>query len=482
MKSKIITLSIAVFFNIAAKSQIGTQTISDEIPESASVTGISTYDPGYTNSFVFIMGHGLTTFNQKNEIFLIDKKTLVEKNKIEYPKYKDYDNISLGAHYQYSTAVDLKQNLTLFYSSTSNKESAISVVRLNESLTVPDKPEFLFTTDNIYSVDFYLNDKKDLCIFTYTREYKKLKKKSFYYRVYNNKLDLLKSDSIVNTIDNKDKYDVKVFDNGFAIIKTNDLNTSLSITDLKNNKNSNLDLSNGKDNFTVENIKSIANDKIVILNYFYTKLEDKKIKNSFLKIIYNLKTGSSEEKIIFDYIPAGKDEAVKENKYVQQTMITETGICYVLLSQNKLAWINYGFTIAYSNKYELVCIGSNTNKWKKQLPITAGTDDKIGMLFSNGNLFLTYINYEEQDNKIDVNTYVYGNPMPPKSATTKQMYKSDVALLKINSIGNIQQQSFPDIFYKSIMKGNKEFIGVFQGVNGSITSKCKFLRLELNDK
>jgi isocitrate dehydrogenase len=81
-----------------------------------------------------------------------------------------------------------------------------------------------------------------------------------------------------------------------------------------------------------------------------------------------------------------------------------------------------------------------------------------------------------------MNNYVYGKPMPSAPVTARQMYQSNITLLKINTNGVVQDQRILDTFYKSIMASDKQFICIYQGLNGQLASKCKFLRIELNDR
>lgn len=487
MKRHITLLSIALSFNLTINSQVGVQTISEYIPESASVTDIGTYNPDFNNCFIFNMAHGLTAFNQKNEIFLIDSKTFQEKKKIEFPKYKGYSRFSLRTNhyidYFTSNILDLNQNLVLIYSNKVNKKYAISAVKLKESLDIPESPQYLFTADDEYNVKFFKNTKKDICIFSYTTENKKANKKCFHYYVYNNELNLLKSDSIEFAFDSKDVYYTSVYNSGFAITKENGLNYTLSITDIKTNKTNTIDLSNGTNNFIVAQIQSVQNDKIVVCGSYYSVYDKNKVNNGLFKINFNQKTGQIEDKINYDIIPSGKFLREEEHriKNIENICITEKGECYMLISQTFNEW-DGSIASQHTHKYEMVYINTNASKWKKQLPIVEKTSDKIEMIYSNGYLLLSYLDYEGDKNTIDFNNYAFGNPFPSNPVTLRQTYESNVSLLKINSEGKIQHQSFNNIFYKSIMNGNKEFIGITQGLNGQVTSKCKFLRLELNDK
>ena len=136
---------IAAFFCASlqfCQSQNAAVTYSDEIPESASVTGKLIFNPQFSNSFIFYMAHGLTVFKQTKEFFLFDTKSLTISKKIPCPKYADYDELELPKK---AYMFPLKQNLVLMYKKKNGKKYDVCAAKINEGFTVPDVPQSLFT-------------------------------------------------------------------------------------------------------------------------------------------------------------------------------------------------------------------------------------------------------------------------------------------------------------------------------------------------
>ena len=133
-------------------------------------------------------------------------------------------------------------------------------------------------------------------------------------------------------------------------------------------------------------------------------------------------------------------------------------------------------------KYELFCIASNTNKWKKQLPICAGNSSFVlPMFIFHNELVIAYADYESEKSKIDYNAYVYGNPYPSSPVTIRQGYKSNTSVLNISSIGSVKHQHLADVTLNVMeYSGNGSLIGVYQGLDGQKTSKCKITKIVIN--
>lgn len=461
---KITTLFAAFAFIFSAQAQIATFTLSEYIPESGSITETHVMDPNFDNAFVYIMAHGLTVFNQSKEIFLVDSKTFSEKKKVDFPKYKGYDKVQ--PYYE-----EVNKNIILFFMNKPNKMNAISIVKINESLNMPDKPEYLFSLDQYDAMQFEKNEKKDLCIFTYPADNKKENKSHYHYRVYDNEMKLLKADSAAYDYKGSNATSALIYNNGYAVMKTSESKCNVTLTDIKTNKSSNFNLSNGTNTIIVTQVKSIAGDKVILLGK-YSSFKNKKVNNGLFKAVYNQKTSVLEEQIYFNHVPAGKGEKDEIDKNVEKSLITETGACYFVISQGPIdSYSEYNF----NNKFELVYINSASEKWKKQLPFAAKS--KIDILHTKGNLYITYLDYEGESTKIDVNNYVYGSPLPSNPVTLRQLYKTNICVLKVAPNGNIALQSFIDNHYNSVMAVNNEFIGVHQGLNGQVTSKCKYFKL-----
>lgn len=473
-KLSLIFLAICSF-NI--KAQLGTQMLSEEIPESASVTEASVWNTNFSNCFVFVKSHGLTVFNQKTELYLIDSKTLLEKKKIDLPKYKGYNPMTSFV-FPYGRMA-LNQNLIMFYESKDNQKDNFSAIKIQENFNIPDKPEKLFSCDDKDNVKAFISENKEMCMFTFQSSYKKINKKYFHYILFDNNLKLLKTDSVSTNYKNSDTINFLVYENGVAIILNTIKKRSVTLVDVKNNKTNTFDFSHNNNFINIENIKAINNDKIVLLGKYYSNLPDKTLKNGICKIVYNQKTNAIEEQIYFDHIPAGKSigEDPNAKKNIQKSVITKTGECYVIIYQTSYDVVN-GSPSASAFKYELMYVNSDSEKWKKQLPIIGGSGYKINMQYYNNYLYVTYIDREKEDTKLDYNNYVFGSPIPALNDK-----RSNVSLLKVSANSTILRQGFKDLDYKEFINFNdSEFLGIYQPNNGMVTKKCKFLKVTLNDK
>ncbi len=470
-KNSILALAIGV--SISANAQKATFVLSEYIPESGSVTEINAFNPNFDNAFVFVMAHGLTVFNQSRELFLIDSKTFAEKKKIDYPKYKGYDNITtyVYADVNYKDiGIEMNKNLILTYSSKIGKQTGISAVKIGESFTAPEKPELLFTTTNDYSIRSYRNDKKDLCLFTYFIDDKKTKRSSYNFRLYDANLKLLKADSVQYEYDGVPNAWAHVYDNGYVLSKRDGNKLAVTLNDVKSGKSSNFVLTNGTNSLNIVQVKGVG-DKVIIFGE-YSNLNGKKMSNGFFKA--TVKGGTLEEQIYFDHVPAGEFERDKEGKNVDRVVITDAGACYALISQGPTPPGDYDF----ADKYEVVYINTASDKWKKQLPITPKT--LFEMNFTKGALRIATLDYEGDNNKIDPNNYVNGKPKPSTPVTLRQIYKSNISVLSVAPTGTVTRETFVDNYYKTILNSGSGFLGIHQGLNGQVTSKCKFFKISFD--
>lgn len=448
-------------FNVA---QNATVSFSDEIPESQSITRTQVYNPQFANTFIYYMAHGLTVFKQTKELFLFDNKSLAITKKIAYPKYADYDDFEVENK---GNMLTLKQNMILLYKKKNNKKYDIAAAKINEGFAVPDAPQTLFSIKNVGVITCEYNDNKDLCVFTKKDENKK--SNTLYYWIFDNNLKLVKSDS---AIFNPETDDVSVitFDDGYAVEKRMGNNTDITITNLKKNKTTTVNIKNTENKLILAKIKTLASGKLVVCGN-YSLTEKKKLKNGVFRLMINADNSTIEEQIYFENVPAGKVEIDDQVKKVSNICIDETGICYIVLNQKN--------SEGYRMKNELFCIASNTSKWKKQLPIGASNSDFVlPMFIFHNELVIAYADYENEKSKIDYNNYVYGNPYPSSPVTLRQGYKSSTSVLNISSGGQVKHQQLADVTL-SVMEylGNGTLLGVYQGLDGQKTSKCKITKI-----
>jgi hypothetical protein len=472
MNKAIILSLFAACITLTSQSQIAQLNYTEGIPETEFILKSQRFDPKFDNSFVQFLTHGRTIANLKSDLYIIDSKSLKQIQKIEYPSYKDFQPYGTSQNpftfIRDNDIVDMKQNLVFFYSSKSGDNTALSVIKMNESLRVAHTPEFLFEFDNANSFNFLLNDTKDLCIFSYYREFKKIKKTGYYYRIYDNNLKLIKADSIIQATESEEWYSASIFESGFGITTQDGQRATLSITDLKSNKTTKYDFSSGKGRLSIEKIRLIEDNKLVVLSNYYLESPKKEITNGIRKTIITL-NGKIEENIDFDHVPAGKGE-IEKQKYVSKAIITESGACYAMICQ---------FNISFLDKYELMCIENRNNTWKKQLPLIPKSNN-FEMLFSNGFLFVCYLDFENKVSKIDINNYVYGDPRPAAPMSVKEALPN-ISILKIDRTGQIQQERFFESYYNAITAGEKQFVCFVRGLNRENFSNCKFLNIDLND-
>ncbi|MGZ4034169.1 MAG: hypothetical protein ACXVP4_04840 [Bacteroidia bacterium] len=499
MKKQAALFLYLILINSLSFAQIGSITTANEpVPESVSNTEIGIYNPNFTNSFVFMMSHGLTVFNQTHDIMLIDSKTFAEKKKISRPTYNGYSDFVINrpvyAHSYFSSPVttskiELDKNLALIYKSKDKKGYAVSVATIDESLTASDKPKYLFSTYTKCDGDFgakgvmvSTNEKKDLCVFEYEGVNPKTKELTYFYRVYNNNLQLIKADSLISnaqqshvtTAGTRDyllakslAYSAFVYDNGYTIVGRQEEKTVFTTTDIKINKTYTFDIANKNNFLTVEKVQSIANDKLVFFGKYFIVKDNKRTKGGVFKIVFNTKNNNVEDQLYYDGLPTASDE----NEYffqVDKTIITQTGACYALISQT------IGGQEGSWTKTEVICLNTDADKWKKQVPIPGLGG--ASMFLMDKNLIISYDEFKGDNTKIDYNNYAYAGNY--KGRDTKNY---NLALIKINTkTGNIEEQSFPDNDYSTKMDYNNEVIGISQGTNGLVYAKCIFFKIKFD--
>jgi len=472
-------LILTLLLNSNVYAQFADFKLSDAIPKTKSITESKLYNPEFKNSFIYLKTYGITIFKQITDLNLVDAKTLLIKNTIEYPKFENYNQFYVITQ-KYSDNIsdcilDLNQNLFLMYKKKINITSEISYVKINEKFKVSEKPISLFTIKNKYSVSFVKNKKKDICAFYQTVEDNDKKIKNFYYYIYNNELKLIKSDSIISSFDDKDKYSVSVYENGFSINKENGYLNTITFTDIKNNISKTIDITDSPKKLYVYKIEIINNEHLLICGNHHFGNADKSKTNGVYRFKYNINSNVFDEKIYSELKIRGNTYKGEESmvKNIENLVITDKGECFYLISQTVKEVVN-NITNYSSCKFELMYIGDNNTKWNKQLPIVGLSWHYIDMYCLNNNLILSYIDYENRYDKIDFNNYIFGKPMPNPGFTGSS---PNTSILKINTEGNIQHQVLKEIHCNEIMNYNNEYFGLSRDNNGFTYSNCKLFNI-----
>jgi hypothetical protein len=415
---------------------------------------------------------------------LIDSKTFALKKKLIIPVYDGYSRFEINRpHYRDSyysshlttSRVDLNKNLVLLYKGKSGKGYAVSAIALNESFTAPGKPTYLFSTNNKcdgndgpLGIMVSVNQKKDMCLFIYQKVNKKIKKNNYCCYVYNNNLQLLKADSIMFDIKAPIIVDACIYDNGYALITREELKTNFTATDLINKKTYSFSVDNNNNQLSVDKVQTITNDRIVFFGKYFIMVDKKRSKGGLFKIVYNTKNNTIESQLYYGGLPtASNPNEVFIN--IHNTIITPTGACYALIAQT------IGGQEGTWTKMEVVCLDTDANKWKRQVPIPGGR--QASMFLAGENLIISYEEFKGDNSKINYNNYAFAGNY--KGRDSKNV---NLALLKINTKSSyVQQQSFPDNFYTTKMDYNGEVIGLSQGINGPVYAKCVFFKIKLDD-
>ena len=103
------------------------------------------------------------------------------------------------------------------------------------------------------------------------------------------------------------------------------------------------------------------------------------------------------------------------------------------------------------------------------------------MFLLRNEVVIAYTDYETEKSKIDYNNYVYGNPYPSSTVTVRQDYKSSTSVLKVSSVGVIKHQRLADVVLGKLdYLSTGSLLGVYQGLDGQKTSKCKITKIEVN--
>jgi hypothetical protein len=470
MMKKTLSLIICSMLYWSAHAQMATLRKS-EIPDGKNAVDFALVDPNFKDSFIFLKSSAKSFSKTVYEVSLIDSRSLQEKKKTVMPSYDNYEILRprpqnyLGflpnESVEYiNRSIGLDQNMVWLYYSKAGKREAISAVKVDESLTFPEKPTYLFTVDDHYDgVLISTNHKKNICVLSNERKDKKSKTSTFYYRVYDSNMNLLKADSAISDLKDQDTLKAMAYDNGVVLIKNKGKKRLITVYDVRNNSENKFEVEKGSNIMDVEAIRLIANDKIVFLGTYYANVTRKSTTKGVFKVVYNQKSKTVEQQVFFDHVPVGKNEAENEPKYVVEPLITETGGCYVLVSQ---------ITFFLPNKFEILYVNNETEKWKKQLPIpspAAGSDRaslvpnySVKMTFTNGNLFITYMNFNETALP-DINNYVYGEPTPERPKSYNDT-RASADVLKIDAKGNIQLQKFPQTYYTNAITHGSEIFAI----------------------
>lgn len=456
-------------YNFSQKKSI---VFFEEQPQ-VSVVNCNTLKQNYANSFILRLVHGKSIFNQKHELLLIDAKTLEEKAKIDYPKTKGYNYLNFGLDI---TEDIVKDNFIVFSEKKDpiTKKINIYVNKISEQFIIPETPVFLFslTPDDFKnsrndshlkwfeehnsqsqsvnypdnSISCYINEKRDLILFSYEGKPQKNVPQKNYYYLFDNNFKLLHADSLVSS--SKDynlTYNI-ISDEGYVTFIKRDYNTDLKIFNtLKNNSNE-FSIKTKKTEIYISSIKKMNEKYILCGNYFEKNNEKKIFKNGIFKLVYNTKSKTIEDEIYFEHEPKGKIEMEQFPKKVYFSHITDSGICFVGICQryisigteNNINTNNSEITeIRTENKYEIMCINKD-NLWTKQLPI--GPRRYREFYYLNNTIFIKcYVN-----KKINPNNYIYDEKLSLKNNSYDINTDAYLSILKVNASGDIKHHTIFD--------------------------------------
>lgn len=490
---KTFSMVVLVVICIATNAQIANLNVSTDIPESASITDVTIMNPGFKDSFLFLKASGATVFKQKNEISLVDSKTFDVKAVKAFPTYSGHtvkrvrthnywNYLSDGSIHDNERGLELDQTLAYLYTSKAGKRYMVSAITIDKSLTFPEKPSSLFLINDEQDHVFYsINYNRTICVLSNETEDKKLKQKTFYYRVYDSKMNLLKADSMISDLKSPDTLKALAYDNGAVLIKNAGKKREVTLIDVKAKAVKTFVISNSNTDLIVDNARLISNEKLVLLGSYSSNVTKKKVNCGIFKIVFNPVASKLEEQVFFDHVRIGKFEDESEAKYVFKSIITETGACYAMVNQ---------LTSFLAMKFELVYIKTNDEKWKRQLPISNAlampsrteivVNSSIDMQVNEGNLFIIYRDYEDENATFDLNNYIFGEPSPSIPKSLRDNYRANLSVLKVDQSGAIQHQRFPRTYYQAVNVVDKYFLGINQEIDGVTYSKCKFVSVALN--
>jgi hypothetical protein len=458
-------------------------------PNSISIQNWKFFKGNYQNSFAFYMVHGATAFNTKTDILKIDLNTLEEKNKISFPEIKGYKNISLSS----PSAVMLTDNLVFFHKkSMGNKLFGIFASRLTENFDVSSEPKYLFSVnendfnfvngiymdnivsnfDNDNSLNLLVNDNKNLFLLSYHSKPDKLNNQKYFTFLIDNNLNIVKSDSSIHDVklESSNNFYSLIMNDGYASIEYKDKVNEITVYNQKNNEKTKITYKSKVEVFRITDIKFL-NNKLVFIGSYSEKMSNGNVSNGCFKVTFNLMKKIIEEETYFSHEPKGTKE-YNQAKHFFSTSIRPDGTAYFVICQRASTLSSQGFPEVIENKYEVMCINSKSEKWRKQLPIDNKKLKEV-FYFNNTIYLLGYCN-----ENYDLNNFEYDNPLILK----KNLYALNVdaarSILKINSSGEVKRNmiSFIDNKYDSLNWYNST---IFSGKTK--TRSLDFLKITLTE-
>lgn len=436
MKKNLYLVCLILSLCLHANSQTSVFKIVDAFSstksKSLSMQGYGCYDQSNKNSFILQVVTGLTVFNTKNELILIDKKKFTEKAKISYPKFEGYDDATTWPDNKVITA-ETKDNVIFFFKKKDKSTKRVSLYgcKFGDSLILPDKPEFLFSfqkkeTDLVVDV----NHNKSLILLQ--NKYTDKTNSINFFRLFDSNLKLIHTDSTETLLRASDIVKSIILENGYLVVKQDELKQEFILYDVITNKKYNFALNGNYKNPIVTNARML-NGKIILCGHYFSEKSKNLITNGIFKIVYNLTSNQIEDEVYFDHIPKGQNEDEIQRKFIETSYINSKGDCFVVLHQNTLlvgGSTSTSFKYAKS-KYEIMGITNENEKWRKQLPL--GLDLYKSTYFTENNIYVVcYVN-----DKHDFNNFIYENPFIISKNRLKLSIDAYYSILKVTPDGII---------------------------------------------
>lgn len=413
-------IGLLLLCNTLSKAQNPIVIYDTKYNSSISIQGVKLYDIQSKKYFFQYTSTGASVFNIKTRLLQIDAQTFKEVGRMDWPEFKGYEKQELNTKDDFQA---LKGYGAFFMSKkdpkTRKKELYFSKVL--ESFSVSPQPEKLFTIRTSmpwYYLTLTTNDDKSVILITENLD----DNAGIIHRVYDKDLNFKMSDSVTAKTNGGDTVNTIMLNNGFAIVAHNTLGRHVKILDVVDNKVIKFSIKNTKKVPMIKNLKKI-NNTIVLCGTYSSRVSKKVVSNGVFKYVYDLDKNSLVEEYYYDHVPQGKSEAEAVEKIVYSSCITPNGFCYQLICQMP--------TGTAPHKFELMGLGNNSDKFRKQIP-SHRMDEK--MLSVNNTIFIGSTICE----KYDVNNFVYENPLIIK----QNLYALDTDLrsvyLKVGPNGYIE--------------------------------------------
>jgi len=472
--NKLTFFIIATFLlKFNANAQFAEYKVSEKIPKTKTTI----------DSKLYSINNGNTLFYLKEDINVIDAKTLEIKNTIDYPKFTKIDNQYINEKKFHDNnkdcVLEFDDYLLLLYKKLNEKkEIEVSYIKLKEDLKTPSETTKLFIKKNGSDIYFSINKKKNICVFYETVDNKKDNYRKHFYSVYDGELKLLDSDSIIETYDSKNNYSIRAYENGYYINKEIGLTNTTTVIDIYSKTSYTIDISDNQKKYYVTTIESFDKHQLILCGNFYYTNEDKSKTNGVYRFIYNQKSDEIVEKAYNELKIQGSIYNGEQNsiKNIENIVINENGDCYYLISQT-VTGKEYNTTVQVSTKFELMYIGINDVIWTKQLPIVGFSWHFIDLFYKDNCIYLSYIDYENDWKKLDFNQYIYGKPMPSAGFSGAS---PNTSFLKISYKGVIEHQGIKDISSIFTTNFNHCFYGISRNNNGFTYNNCKLFKVSFN--